>query len=76
MLLEAAEQMGINLSSSYLVGDRWRDVEAGHAVGCRVLFVDYGYRERKPEKPYVSVKSLPEAVRIILGGSLEWHQGS
>ncbi|HSU63734.1 MAG TPA: HAD family hydrolase [Burkholderiales bacterium] len=76
MLLEAAEEMGINLSSSYLVGDRWRDVEAGHAAGCRVLFVDYGYRERKPEEPYLSVKSLPEAVRIILGGSLERHQGS
>jgi len=66
MLLEAAEEMGIDFSNSYLVGDRWRDVEAGHAVGCRVLFVDYGYREKKPEKPYLSVKSLPEAVRIIL----------
>jgi D-glycero-D-manno-heptose 1,7-bisphosphate phosphatase len=66
MLLDAAEEMGIDLSSSYLVGDRWRDVHAGHAAGCSVLFVDYGYRERKPEKPYLSVKSLPEAVHIIL----------
>ena len=75
MLFEAAEEMGINLSGSYLVGDRWRDVEAGHAVGCRVLFVDYGYRERKPEKPYLSVKSLPEAVRIILRSTQKSPQG-
>lgn len=67
MLMEAAREMDVNLEASYVVGDRWRDVEAGRAAGCRVLlFVDYGYAEKQPEKPYVSVKSLPEAVAFIL----------
>ena len=66
MLLEAAREMGVNLKTSYLVGDRWRDVEAGRAAGCRVLYIDYGYAEKKPEKPYDSVKSLAEAATFIL----------
>lgn len=66
MLLQAAKDYGIDLARSFLVGDRWRDVEAGQAVGCGCFFVDYGYDEKRPEKPYVPVKSLPEAVALIL----------
>jgi D-glycero-D-manno-heptose 1,7-bisphosphate phosphatase len=43
MLLEAAAELGIDLAASYLVGDRWRDVGAAHAAGCKALFVDYQY---------------------------------
>lgn len=66
MLLQAAKDHGIDLPRSFLVGDRWRDVAAGQAVGCTCFFVDYGYDEKRPEKPYVPVKSLPEAVALIL----------
>jgi len=66
MLLQAAKDSGIDLARSFLVGDRWRDVAAGQAVGCTCFFVDYGYDEKRPEKPYVPVKSLPEAVALIL----------
>jgi len=66
MLLEAAKELGIELAASYLVGDRWRDVAAAHAAGCRALFIDYQYAEKRPEKPYVAVKSLPEAAGYIV----------
>jgi D-glycero-D-manno-heptose 1,7-bisphosphate phosphatase len=66
MILEAARELSVNLAESFLVGDRWRDVEAGRTAGCRVFFIEYGYAEKQPEKPYVSVKSLPEAVAFIL----------
>ena len=66
MLLEAAKEYGIDLSKSFLVGDRWRDVAAGQAAGCSCFFVDYKYDEKRPDKPYVPVKSLPEAVDLIL----------
>jgi D-glycero-D-manno-heptose 1,7-bisphosphate phosphatase len=67
MLIEASHELGISLPASCLIGDRWRDVEAGRAAGCGLLlFIDYGYAEKKPEKPYVSVKSLAEAVTFIL----------
>jgi len=69
MLLQAAKDYGIDLPGSFLVGDRWRDIAAGQAVGCSTFFVDYGYDEKRPEKPYVPVKSLSEAAALILSHS-------
>jgi D-glycero-D-manno-heptose 1,7-bisphosphate phosphatase len=66
LLLQASASYDIELPRSYLVGDRWRDVAAGQAVGCGCFFVDYGYDERRPEQPYIAVKSLPDAARLIL----------
>lgn len=66
MLLEAARTLDIDLSSSYMIGDRWRDVEAGHRAGCQTIFVDYGYRERMPAGPFLRVRSLSEAANWIL----------
>jgi D-glycero-D-manno-heptose 1,7-bisphosphate phosphatase len=39
---------GIDLANSFLVGDRWRDIEAGCAAGCRTIFLDYHYDEPRP----------------------------
>lgn len=66
MILEAARERAIDLSGSYLVGDRWRDVGAAHAAGCAAFFIDYGYGEKMPDKPYVAVKSLEQAAHHIL----------
>ena len=67
MLLEAAAEHGIDLGSSYVVGDRWRDVAAGQAAGCRTAyFIDYGYREQQPVQPFVAAESLAAAARCIL----------
>ena len=66
MLLEAARELDIDLARSCMVGDRWRDVGAAQAAGCAAYFIDCGYEEKSPDKPYVAVKSLPEAVEIIL----------
>lgn len=66
-LLSAAEEHGIDLLSSYMVGDRWRDTEAGTRAGCKTIFIDYGYNEKQPEKFNHRVHSLTEAADIILG---------
>jgi transaldolase len=51
-----------------MVGDRWRDIEAGRAAGCRgTILVDYGYAEVLPHEPDVRVRSLAEAADWILG---------
>ncbi|MBS0338847.1 MAG: HAD family hydrolase [Proteobacteria bacterium] len=69
LLLEAARELGIDLASSYMVGDRWRDIAAGQLAGCREsYFIDYEYAEKRPEKPYVAVKSLTGAADLILSG--------
>ncbi len=69
MLLAAASRYGIDLGASFLVGDRWRDIGAAHAAGCKAFFIDYGYDERRPDEPYVVVDSLADAVSRILAGN-------
>lgn len=69
MLLAAATKHAINLKMSYLVGDRWRDIEAGQTVGCQTYFIDYDYDERRPNGHYTRVGGLLEASqRICVGG--------
>lgn len=66
MLLEGAREFNIDLSRSYMVGDRWRDVEAGKNAGCKTVFIDYGYDEKQPESYDFVAGSLFEAAQIIL----------
>jgi D-glycero-D-manno-heptose 1,7-bisphosphate phosphatase len=67
LLLQAAAQFDIDLRSSWMVGDRWRDIEAGRAAGCHTIFIDCAYKEAQPQHMDHSVGSLPAAVPIILG---------
>lgn len=66
-LLKAAQEHNIDLSKSFMVGDRWRDVEAGASAGCKTFFINYQYAEKMPDSPDFIVKSLFEAKKIILG---------
>lgn len=71
LILEAARNLSINLSLSYMVGDRWRDILAGQKAGCDCFFIDYKYIEKRPSPPFTGVSSLHEATRIILEKSNE-----
>lgn len=78
MLLEAAEKWSLELGISYMVGDRWRDMEAGRAAGCKTILVGDGYGEpqigQQTEPPDAVVKSLFEASVLILSGQIERKQ--
>ena len=66
LLFRAAAAHGIELAKSYLVGDRWRDVDCAHAAGCRAVFIDHRYQEPLREKPHFTAVNLRDAARIIL----------
>jgi D-glycero-D-manno-heptose 1,7-bisphosphate phosphatase len=66
MLLRSADELSIDLTQSWMVGDRWRDIDCGHAVGCRTVLIDYGYDEPLRKQPHFRAPSLLEAARIIL----------
>lgn len=68
MLVEAARRWEIDLTGSFMVGDRWLDVTAGKAAGCYTFFVDCNYREACHDTPDARVRSLDEASRLILQG--------
>jgi D-glycero-D-manno-heptose 1,7-bisphosphate phosphatase len=66
LLLRAAERDGVDLAASFLVGDRWRDIEAGQRAGCRTVLIGNGYGEAFKTPPDVAVGSLSEAADWIL----------
>jgi D-glycero-D-manno-heptose 1,7-bisphosphate phosphatase len=70
MLLDAAQKFDLDLNRSWMVGDRWGDIDAGHAAGCRTLFIDHGYTERAPaQPPHFVVPTFTAAAGIILAES-------
>ncbi len=74
MLLQAAEEHGIDLARSYMVGDKYSDLECGWAAGCRSAFVltGYGrgtmdlYGEGWPRRPDILAEDAYQAVTMIL----------
>jgi D-glycero-D-manno-heptose 1,7-bisphosphate phosphatase len=66
MLFHAARELNIDLRQSWMVGDRWRDIDCGHAAGCRTILVDYGYNEALKQQPDFRVRNLLEASNLIL----------
>jgi len=65
-LIDAANVYQIDLSKSFMIGDRWRDIEAGQSAGCKTFFINYGYQEKQPDCPDFIVSSLAEAAEIII----------
>jgi D-glycero-D-manno-heptose 1,7-bisphosphate phosphatase len=70
MLLVAAAALQIDLPRSYMIGDRWRDIDCARAAGCRAIFIDRGYREPLRETPDATVSKFSAAVKLILQSSL------
>jgi D-glycero-D-manno-heptose 1,7-bisphosphate phosphatase len=68
MLQEAAREWDLDLTGSYLVGDRWRDIGAAKAAGCISFLVQGDYDEPQAQAPDFIVGSLLEASRLILRG--------
>jgi len=67
LLEEAARSLAIDLRRSFLIGDRWRDIDAGAAAGCRTVLIDHRYQERAPDhEPEHRSSTLEEAVGWIL----------
>jgi len=66
MILRTQDRFGVDLALSFMVGDRWRDVEAGRRAGCRTILIGDGYGETFPSAPTTKVTSLHEAASWII----------
>jgi D-glycero-D-manno-heptose 1,7-bisphosphate phosphatase len=74
MLRRAVEEFGIDLRRSFVVGDRYGDIELAHNAGTRSIFVLSGYGQGEHEyqshswmlQPDWIVKDLLEASRVVL----------
>ena len=78
MVLDAAAALGLDLGNSWMVGDRWRDIDCGLRAGVRTVFIDFGYAEELRAAPDFSVKTFAEAAAVILretGAARLRHEG-
>lgn len=66
LIIAAAQELDIDLGRSFMIGDRWKDVEAGKHAGCRTIFVDYSYDEAMRSEPDYRVRQVADAADIIL----------
>jgi D-glycero-D-manno-heptose 1,7-bisphosphate phosphatase len=67
LLRAAAAEHGIDLATSFLVGDRWRDIEAGRAAGCVTLLLSRPYSQRERCDPDHEAADLAAAAATIVG---------
>jgi D-glycero-D-manno-heptose 1,7-bisphosphate phosphatase len=72
LLHRAAEALGVDLRTSWFIGDTWMDAMAGRAAGCRTIMVGPDARtaaslppDRRPDH---AVRDLAEAADLILAG--------
>lgn len=66
MITDAARDLGLDLTRSWMVGDRWRDIDCGQRAGVRTVFIDFGYDEALRAAPDFTVKNFTEAAAVIL----------
>lgn len=66
MLQEAAAKWRLDLNACWMVGDRKSDIEAGHAAGCRTIFIDQGYDTPDVVLPTATCTCIASAVQIII----------
>lgn len=68
LILQGAAKYNIDLSQSWMVGDRWKDVAAGKSAGLRTIFIDYNYQEPFLGPPAnFDIRNIAELSGIILG---------
>ena len=65
LLMDAAKDYAIDLKKSFMVGDRWKDVEAGFRAGCQTIWINKNYSEKTPER-------TPDFITTHLKGAAEW----
>jgi len=67
LLYHAADKYQIDLASSFMIGDRWKDIEAGRQAGCVTILIDHHYAEKGSDRPPdYRVYLLSEAATCIL----------
>jgi D-glycero-D-manno-heptose 1,7-bisphosphate phosphatase len=66
LLLQAAEDYSIELQGSFMIGDRWKDIDAGQKAGCKTIWINQHYEESSPHSPDCIVSSMKEASDWIL----------
>jgi D-glycero-D-manno-heptose 1,7-bisphosphate phosphatase len=63
MIIELSKKWNVDIGKSFLIGDRWKDIEAGENAGCTSILLDKPYN--KDTKAEYRTKDLQSAVELI-----------
>lgn len=67
LLVQAAKKHNVNLQNSFMIGDRWKDIDAGFHAGCKTILLRQSYQEKNlKQQPNFVASSLCEAAEWIL----------
>lgn len=66
LIYRSALALGVDVTKGFVVGDRWRDIEAGRSAGCRTVWIDRKYDEKSPADYDYRTNSLLAAVKWIV----------
>jgi D-glycero-D-manno-heptose 1,7-bisphosphate phosphatase len=64
LLLAAAEKWNLDLPGAFLIGDRWSDIVAAHAAGCRAVLIDTPFSNAE--------RCAPDHVAPDVTGAVDW----
>ncbi len=70
LIVDAHNEYSLNLPASWLIGDRWKDIDDGAAAGCHTVFLEYGYDEKLRTKPDYTISKLAQLVPLIRGETI------
>ena len=76
LIVGAQKEYGLDLAGSWLIGDRWKDIDAGAAAGCNTVFLDYGYDEKLRTEPDHTISRLAQLIPLIRGETIDDVGGS
>jgi D-glycero-D-manno-heptose 1,7-bisphosphate phosphatase len=66
LLLDATAKHDIDLDSAFLIGDRWSDIVAAHAAGCRAVLIETPFSNSERCRPDHTATDITGAVEWIL----------
>jgi histidinol-phosphate phosphatase family protein len=69
MILTAAREHSLDVSRSFVIGDRWRDIEMGLAAGTKALLVETGYGRTEATRRPANIPAIPVVANVIEGTS-------
>ncbi len=71
MIKEASKIYKLNLKKSYVIGDRKIDIDSGFFAGCKTVFIDRNYKEKKPSRQNFTTSNLTQAINFIENDSIK-----
>ncbi len=63
MLTDAVEKWEIDISKSFLIGDNWKDIDAGKNAGCTTILLDYPYNKKISAD--FRIENFESAIKIV-----------